>query len=290
MEKIVQLMSTGFPGRDVPLPATIGVREYAVAHHAKAVLREGAENRDASVMGRAIDMWRTVTADTAPRADADIITASSENAIPLKHVPADMPVWAIGEGHLKGADDGLTAWVRPAVTAARNAGYSWLVDNALAIVVSLHPRQLNEATSSWTVGPLPCTVYTDYYAFGELMGKDLVHEAAHSWLNDCLAVTGDTLDGPAEFWSPWRQRYRTPFGIVHSAFAFACVVNYLSWLREHSDDARVAAYCAQRIADEQDRLTQTLPGITRSLEVVRDERVRQMVQAELETALAGVGA
>lgn len=289
--ELVRLMSTASPAEPAEAPKRVGAREYAVAHHVVATMREGALHKDADLMRQARQLWSAVTAwsrsNDALTAAGDLIAVRSSEAVPLSQVESEMPVWAIPGDALTERADAADSWVRPAAMAASDSGYRWLTDHALSIVVSLHPRRLDEATSSWTVSVLPCTIYTDYYPAPALMGKDLVHEAAHSWLNDCLTATRDRLEGEAEYWSPWKQRHRTPFGIVHSGFAFSCVVNFLTWLIGVATQEQVVGYCARRLPAERARLVEARTGIERALELVRDDRVRQMVRAELASATDG---
>jgi HEXXH motif-containing protein len=246
-------------------------------------MREGARSRDRDLMRQARRLWDTFTGQGAPEG---VVAVDHCAAVPLTGLASDMPVWAItAEAAARPAD--ATRWVGPAAAATSRCGYGWLTGRALAIVVALHARRLNEATSSWTVSTLPCTVYTDHYPVPALMGKDLVHEAAHSWLNDCLAATRDELAGPAEFWSPWKQRNRTPFGMVHSGFAFSCVVNFLTRLAAVTTDPVLAGYCEQRVPAERGRLTEARRGIEGALGRTRDGRVRAMVAAELVLATEG---
>jgi HEXXH motif-containing protein len=295
-------MSTAWSGTPPAVPARVGAREYAVAHHVVAIMREGASSRDIGLMRQAGQLWAMLAGrDCAPATHptdrdgaiaghaTDIIAVRHSNALPLAQLNSDMPVWAITADAMAQTST-ETRWVRPAVEAASRSGYGWLTGQSLSIVVSLHARRLDEATSSWTVSTLPCTIYTDYYPAPALMGKDLVHEAAHSWLNDCLTATHDRLAGEAEYWSPWKHRNRTPFGIVHSAFAFSCVVNFLTWLAGLTTEEALVGYCERRLPAERGRLTEARAGIERALKLTRDGRVRQMVEAELALAVDGVAA
>jgi HEXXH motif-containing protein len=279
-DKLLNLIASVFPDLNPDPPLVEGVVGYALAHHAIEGIREGARARNSAVARRAY----TALAVARGR---QLVTASHASAIELTDLSSEMPVWAVSAADVDSAPADVVQLTERASAAALDAGYGWLVRNALGVVVTLHQRRLDEATSSWTVSRLPCTIYTDYYMHGTLLGKDLVHEAAHSWLNDCLTVTSEELDdSKAEYWSPWKQRNRTAFGIVHSAFAFSCVINYLGWLRDQTPDPDVLAYCERRLPSERARLAEAASGIELAFKAIAEDPLRNMLRAEFASAMS----
>lgn len=56
--------------------------------------------------------------------------------------------------------------------------------------------------------------------------RGLVHEAAHNWLNDALALHRNHLSEGALFPSPWKQTLRPAFGFLHACWTFSLVTLY----------------------------------------------------------------
>lgn len=278
-ERLLGVIASAFPDTRPPHASPVhGVVGYALAHHAVEGMREGALQHDAA-------MVRQACAVLEKTQRSNLVAVGHTDAIKLTEMPSDMPLWAASTRGVDSAPDEITHLVKEASAAAVEAGYGWLVQHALGVVVTLHERRFDEATSSWTVSRLPCTMYTDYYPDGPLLGKDLVHEAAHSWLNECLTVSAEQLDdSQAAYWSPWKQRARTAFGLLHSAFAFSCVINYLTWLRDNAPGPQPLAYCDRRLPDERARLAEAAPGIESVLEDIIDDPIRNMVLAEFASA------
>jgi len=278
--KLLNMIASAFPNSNPDWPLAEGVVGYALAHHAIEGIREGARAGNTDVARRAC----TALSITSGR---KLVTISHAGAMELTGVGSEMPVWVVSAADVDSAPADVVQLAELATATAADAGYGWLVRNALGVVVALHRRRLDEATSSWTVSRLPCTIYTDYYPHGTLLGKDLVHEAAHSWLNDCLTVTSENLDNSkAEYWSPWKQRNRTAFGIVQSAFAFSCVTNFLDWLRNRTSDPGVLAYCERRLPSERARLAEAASGIEMAFKTIAEEPLRNMLQAEFAGAIS----
>jgi hypothetical protein len=280
-EKLTAIAAAMFPAAERPAAPLGGVTGYALVHHVLEGLRESAAHKDAET---AKQVFAALV--EAPR--TDIVAASHHDAVTLTGVGSEMPLWAVSARSIVTATDDLTELLGIGTRTANRAGYGWLVDNALGVVIGLHRRGLAETASSWTVNRLPCTIYTDYYEDGEILGKELVHEAAHSWLNDCFTLTGEPDNTRAEFWSPWKQRNRTAFGMAHSAFAFSCAVNYLSWLLDHTATPAVAEFCERVLPGERARLREAAPGVEQVFTSIVDDSVREMLRAEFGQA-TGLG-
>jgi hypothetical protein len=279
-DKLLKLIASAFPNSNPERPLVEGVVGYALAHHAIEGIREGARTANTAVARRAYTALAIVP-------ERQLVTVSHASAIELTRISSEMPVWVVSTADVDSAPADIVQLAERASAAVVDAGYGWLVRLALGVVVALHQRRIDEATSSWTVSRLPCTIYTDYYPYGTLLGKDLVHEAAHSWLNDCLTVTCEKLDdSKAEYWSPWKQRNRTAFGIVHSAFAFSCVINYLTWLRDRTSNPDVLTYCEHRLPSERARLAEAASGIELAFKTIAEDPLRSMLQAEFVSAMS----
>lgn len=276
-EKLAAIAAATFPAVDQPAAPPDGVTGYALVHHVLEGLRESALGKDAETA-------KQVYAALADAPRTGLFAVSYRDAVELTGVGSEMPVWAVSARSIVTAPDELTELLDIGTSTAARAGYGWLVDNALGVVIALHRRGLDELASSWTVNRLPCTIYTDYYQDGEILGKELVHEAAHSWLNDCFAVTAKPDNILVEFWSPWKQRNRTAFCMAHSVFAFSCVVNYLDWLLANTATPAVAEFCERVLPREQARLREAAPGAEQVFATIADDSVRGMLRAEFDRA------
>ncbi|MGW2603599.1 aKG-HExxH-type peptide beta-hydroxylase [Streptomyces mirabilis] len=73
---------------------------------------------------------------------------------------------------------------------------------------------------------LPGTVFTDYTAHPEVLARDLIHDAAHNWLNDALAAYDVGLPADVTFFSPWRGTPLPVYGFLHACWAFSLTVLY----------------------------------------------------------------
>ncbi|MFI5685814.1 aKG-HExxH-type peptide beta-hydroxylase [Streptomyces sp. NPDC051636] len=148
------------------------------------------------------------------------------------------------------------------------------------VICLLNRRRLDETLHSWALTRLPGTVFTDYTAHPEVLARDLIHEAAHNWLNDALAAHDVRLPGDVTFFSPWRGTNRPVFGFLHACWAFSLTALYARQARRSASGAVVPfldAYLRQQqsqVADATDSLANALSYVSAS--VIR-ERISRVV-------------
>jgi hypothetical protein len=129
--------------------------------------------------------------------------------------------------------------VRAATASATEHGFGTLLTQHAPVICLLNRRRLDETLHSWALTRLPGTVFTDYTAHPEVLARDLIHEAAHNWLNDALAVYDVSLPAEVTFFSPWRGTRRSLFGFLHACWAFALTVLYVREARRSATGAVV---------------------------------------------------
>jgi hypothetical protein len=181
-------------------------------------------------------------------------------------------------------DPARRALVADALTAICSCGYRDVLVTGAGVLVMMQPRGLDQANRSWTSKLVPCTLYTDYGTVGALFGAEVLHEATHSWLNDCFSALGVELPPEARYFSPWKQQPRPAFGFLHATLAFSRVFNYLRaalYKGLLGDGRGLRDYCQARIAAEGQRLASTGDDIARALELIPDDRLRNVFGTEL---------
>jgi hypothetical protein len=128
----------------------------------------------------------------------------------------------------RAAEPALQALLRDSATTAANLGFAHLINHHATVVCLLNRKPLGSPLRSWTISRLPGTVFCDYVADPTILGRDLVHEAGHTWLNDALSATGTALDNTRTFYSPWKNTHRPTYGFLHACWSFALVALYVA--------------------------------------------------------------
>ncbi|MFF5010537.1 hypothetical protein ACFY3G_48055 [Streptomyces phaeochromogenes] len=72
----------------------------------------------------------------------------------------------------------------PAAAPATEHGFGTLLAQHAPVICVLNRRRLDEILHNWALARLPGTVFTDYTAHPEVLARDLIHEAAHNWINE----------------------------------------------------------------------------------------------------------
>ncbi|MBD2470940.1 aKG-HExxH-type peptide beta-hydroxylase [Nostoc sp. FACHB-145] len=128
---------------------------------------------------------------------------------------------------------------------------------------------------SYTLSMLPCTVYTDLVNNPIQLAETVVHEAAHNQLNEYI---GNPSSLPQEhtWWSPWKQKYRPAFGILHAVYAFSSVVKFLIYLYQSEIcDEHCHHQLQRRILREWHRLNEAQQSFEEIAKLV-DDNILQM--------------
>lgn len=205
---------------DIHLPAT--PRGYALAHHFLEGAEQAARAKDASLLA----WYRSNPGDNLDHLldGAHVILRPR----PEQRLRTDIS----DTEYYLAATDTLTppptarALVRAAVISATEHGFGPLLTHHAPVICLLDHRQLDESLHSWALTRLPGTVFTDYTDHPEVLARDLIHEAAHNWLNDALALHTVQLSDDIALYSPWRGTHRPAFGFLHACWAFALTVIY----------------------------------------------------------------
>lgn len=117
-----------------------------------------------------------------------------------------------------------TAALQVAFENAVAAGFTDLVTMG-ANIVSLNPDRIS-GLQNWTVVSLPGTVFLTDDSDSIMLGRELVHESGHNWLNDAFELLGCMPDLDAFFFSPWKNCMRPAFGFLHACWSFPLTVIY----------------------------------------------------------------
>ncbi|MEU9982637.1 HEXXH motif-containing putative peptide modification protein [Streptomyces sp. NPDC050856] len=209
--------------------------DYAIAHH----LLEGAEHAARARDADRLAWYRNTTV-------RDLTHLSVDPHIVLSPRPADMLRSEISETayYLVGPDTASAtpeaqAIVRAALASATEHGFGTLLTQHAPVICLLNRRRLDETLHSWALTRLPGTIFTDYTVHPEVLARDLIHEAAHNWLNDALAAHDVSLPADVTFFSPWRGTRRSVFGFLHACWAFSLTVLYVREARRSATGAVV---------------------------------------------------
>ncbi|KOV68362.1 hypothetical protein ADL00_14230 [Streptomyces sp. AS58] len=257
--------------------------DYAVAHH----LLEGAEHAASAWDADRLAWYRNTTV-------RDLTHLSVDPHIVLSPRPADMLRSEISETayYLVGPDTASAtpeaqAIVHAALASATEHGFGTLLTQHAPVICLLNRRRLDETLHSWALTRLPGTVFTDYTVHPEVLARDLIHEAAHNWLNDALAAHDVNLPADVTFFSPWRGTRRSVFGFLHACWAFALTVLYARQARRDATGAVVPLLDAHLRQQESqfvsavDSLAEALSYV--SADVLRD-RISHAVSKAVESA------
>ncbi|MEV1091483.1 aKG-HExxH-type peptide beta-hydroxylase [Streptomyces microflavus] len=238
--------------------------DYAVAHH----LLEGAERAASARDADRLAWYRNTTV-------RDLTHLSVDPHIVLSPRPADMlrseiseTAYYLVDPDTNPAPPEALGLVRAAIASATEHGFGTLLTQHAPVICLLNRRQLDETLHSWALTRLPGTVFTDYTSHPEVLARDLIHEAAHNWLNDALAAHDVRLPTDGTFFSPWRGTDRPVFGFLHACWAFALTVLYVREARRSATGAVVPfldthlRHQAVQFAAATEQLEQALPHVT----------------------------
>ena len=215
---------------------------YALAHHVFEGVSRAAKDGDREAISAAMLMrtdqsslsplrtengpmlivhprWDVLTDDAALGEDA------AGSAAPVAVLSPELAATATA------ADLDLVA---RALRTAADAGFGATVSRntrVVALIAELRPT--GPRIRSWTTSALPVTAHLDYFAEHRYVSRELVHEAAHTELNDLFAaldIAGELYRNEATFYAPWLETERPVYGFLHGTWAFSHVALYCRWL------------------------------------------------------------
>ncbi|MET9059767.1 HEXXH motif-containing putative peptide modification protein [Streptomyces antibioticus] len=254
--------------------------DYAVAHH----LLEGAEH---AAHARDADRLAWYRRNTV----RNLTHLSVGPHIVLSPRPADLLRSEISETayYLVGPDTSPAppeahALVRAALASATEHGFGTLLTQHAPVICLLNRRRLDETLHSWALTRLPGTVFTDYTNHPEVLARDLIHEAAHNWLNDALAAHNERLPADVTFFSPWRGTPRPVYGFLHACWAFSLTVLYLRRTR-HSVTGPVVPFLDAHLRQQEDQFASALDSLAEALSYVSADALRDRVSHAVSKAI-----
>ncbi|MBR7825817.1 hypothetical protein KDK95_05815 [Actinospica sp. MGRD01-02] len=268
--------SAGGTAATANAPGSLAV-EFAIDHHRLQGAEDAARSRDASSLGwyrshdaasfgnlRLPEPWQ---GHILPHIDP----ASLENS-PI----ADAPYYLLGQ-ESRPAESELQHLALAALSAAAREGFGPLIDQHAAIICLLRERVIGQTMASWSITRLPGTVYTDHAGDPYILGRDLVHEAAHNWLNSALTLRRISLDDQTWFYSPWKELKRPAFGYLHACWAFPLTMIYASEVLRHLDGP-VADFLATYLDKQTALLAHTDTDHERAVAMVSDASLQNVLR------------
>ncbi|GGR34741.1 aKG-HExxH-type peptide beta-hydroxylase [Streptomyces roseolus] len=246
--------------------------DYAVAHH----LLEGAEHaaraRDADRLA-----WsrRTTVRDLTHLSTGPHIVLNPHPADLLRSEISETAYYLLGPDTRPAPPEAL-ALVRAALASATEHGFGTLLTQHAPVICLLNRRRLDETLHSWALTRLPGTVFTDYTTHPEVLARDLIHEAAHNWLNDALAAHDVRLPADVSFFSPWRGTPRPVYGFLHACWAFSLTVLYARRACCGATGA-VACFLDTHLRQQEGRFVSVLDSLAGALSFVPTEAIRDRI-------------
>jgi HEXXH motif-containing protein len=246
--------------------------DYAVAHH----LLEGAEHaaraRDADRLA-----WyrRTTVRDLTHLSAGPHIVLNPRTADLLRSEVSETAYYLVAPDTSPAPPEAL-GLVRAAIASATEHGFGTLLTQHAPVICLLNRRQLDETLHSWALTRLPGTVFTDYTAHPEVLARDLIHEAAHNWLNDALAAHDVRLPTDVTFFSPWRGTDRPVFGFLHACWAFALTVFYTREALRSATGA-VAPFLDTHLRQQAVQFAATAECLDQALSYVSANEIRERI-------------
>ncbi|MEU6485983.1 HEXXH motif-containing putative peptide modification protein [Streptomyces sp. NPDC046887] len=250
--------------------------DYAVAHH----LLEGAEHaaraRDADRLA-----WhrRTTVRDLTHLSAGPHIVLSPHPADLLRSEISETAYYLVGPDTSPALAEAL-GLVRAAIASATEYGFGTLLTQHAPVICLLNRRRLDETLHSWALTRLPGTVFTDYTAHSEVLARDLIHEAAHNWLNDALTAHDVRLPADVNFFSPWRGTPRPVYGFLHACWAFSLTALYARQARCSATGAMVP-FLDAHLRQQENQIASVSESLPEALSYVSAAVVRDHVSRAL---------
>ncbi|WP_077797931.1 HEXXH motif-containing putative peptide modification protein [Streptomyces sp. JHA26] len=143
-------------------------------------------------------------------------------------------------------------------------------------------RRPDQTLRRFTITRLPATVFTDHTGDAAVLGRGLVHEAAHNWLNDALAALQATIPDDETFCSPWRGTERPAYGFLHACFAFPLTVIYAVRILCTSGTGHTAL--ADHVRQQRTQLVAVKNDFVRASKLITDRVLREQLNAVFQHA------
>lgn len=234
----------------------------------------------------AYDQWAS-NGIVSPNTSFGAVAVHSCNALPIPLENVDSGVWLATPDSMISDDLGHQSVLNAGAEAIHGAGFGHILDSGPGIVFLNRTRDVTDSALSWTVSSLPGSIFIDYFDSPLRVGEDLLHESAHSVLNDLFRTRGISLSMEPEFYSPWKGTKRSAFSMAHTGFAFGAVVAYCRWVLEndgvrHDLDEVHKSYFLARLASESRRAESAVPAFRTVLDGIQDEEVRAVIASHFD--------
>ncbi|MGW0914009.1 aKG-HExxH-type peptide beta-hydroxylase [Streptomyces sp. NPDC002784] len=254
--------------------------DYAVAHH----LLEGAEHAaHAQDADRLAWYRRTTVRDLTHLSAGPHIVLNPRTPDLLRSEISETAYYLVGPDTSPAPPEAL-GLVHAAIASATEHGFGTLLTQHAPVICLLNRRRLDETLHSWALTRLPDTVFTDYTGHPEVLARDLIHEAAHSWLNDALAAYDVSLPADVTFFSPWRGTPRPVYGFLHACWAFSLTVLYA---RQACRDATgaVVPFLDAHLRQQESQFASTLESLGEALSYISADALRDRVSHAVSKAV-----
>ncbi|MEU7406110.1 HEXXH motif-containing putative peptide modification protein [Streptomyces sp. NPDC044948] len=257
---------------------------YALAHHRLEGAENAARRRDTTTLD-----WYRNTAGPAlarlahsTRLGPRIVVAPDEDEM-IRGPHSDTPYYVLGPGTTGGVKS-LAALADDASGHIAATGLDELVEAHAAVICLTGRRRPDQTLRSFAITRLPATVFTDHTGDAAVLGRDLVHEAAHNWLNDALAALHITIPDDETYFSPWRGTRRPAYGFLHACFAFPLTVIYAARARLHATGAGNAVL-ADHERQQRPWLDAAQDDFASAVQLISDPGLRERLDTVFQHAL-----
>ncbi|MFK0120120.1 aKG-HExxH-type peptide beta-hydroxylase [Streptomyces sp. NPDC090994] len=265
------------PPEDEALPLA-----YALAHHRLEGAENAARRRDTTTL----DWYRNTAGPVLARLThrsrlgPRIVIAPHEDEM-IRSPHSDTPYYVLGPDTTSAAQS-LTVLADDAFDHVAATGLDELVEAHAAVICLTGQHRPDQTLRSFAITRLPATVFTDHTGDAAVLGRDLVHEAAHNWLNDALAAVHLTIPDETYF-SPWRGIQRPAYGFLHACFAFPLTMIYAARARPGATEAG-RAVLADHERQQRPRLAAAQDDFSRALKLIRDPGLRERLDTVFQHA------
>lgn len=264
---------------------------YALVHHIFAAVSRAAETGDLE----AIRASMTLREDQSPLkivslATGPVILAHPSNEL-LTHdtTLAEAPVALVSAEVCTTPSTDDRSLVASALCTAAEAGFHSIVARNCRIVVLIAERRpTDQDIRSWTTTALPATIHLDYFAEHYYVARDLIHEAAHTELNDIFSAFGQEFPDDATFYAPWLDMYRPAFGFLHGTWAFSHVALFCKWLDQSDAPSPVAALGRALFTKYAEHMYAARADFNRAIKILSDDTVADLITEIRDEVLSGL--
>ena len=263
---------------------------YALVHHVFEAVSRAAAYGDAELVTAAMRL-RTSQDGLYPLAAASgpVLVAHPNKALFTEDAAlAEAPVAIVSPSVCDSASVAERDLVSRALATAIDAGFGSTVRRNSRVVVLIAERMPTDTTiRSWTTTALPLTVHLDYFQEHWYVSRDLIHEAAHTELNDLLATLDVTLSSDVSYYAPWLQTPRPLFGFLHGAWAFSHVALYSAWLAEADAPPEVRALSWAIYLKHAEQIHEARDDIDSALALVPNRQLAELIRLYRDLVLDG---